>query len=232
MSNMYDEAKTWNTFKGCGFSCNYCKPSFQAQAKRQKKRCMKCYNFVPHYHPERLRKIPSAKIIFVCGNGDISFCNHNYTLRIIDSIKEHNQRCPYKTYYFQSKRPEYFDQFVTELPSNVILVTTLETNRDEGYEHVSSKAPLPSERYKQFLNLNYPRKVVTIEPAMDFDLQVFSTWIKNIGPEYVWVGFNSRPRMVQLPEPSNEKLMALVEAITEYGIPVKGKDMRGLRIKD
>ncbi|MDA3790921.1 MAG: hypothetical protein PF503_20800 [Desulfobacula sp.] len=229
MERMYAEAKTWNPFKGCDFNCSYCKPTFMAQAKRQKHRCIDCYNYTPHYHPERLVKIPSKKIVFVCGNGDISFCDPDYTHRIIHSIVNHNQRCPDKTYYFQSKKPEYFKQFIPCLPSNVILVTTLETNRDQGYAAVS-KAPVPSERYQQFLDLNYPRKVVTIEPVMDFDLDVFTNWITNIAPEYVWLGFNSKPGQVQLPEPSEWKLIAFAQALKGAGIQVNGKDLRGLNI--
>jgi len=229
MTRMYPKTKTWNPFKGCHFGCIYCIPSFQKQAKRQKNLCKKCYLFTPHFHHERLGKIPSAEIVFVCGNGDISFCDPVDTLKIIQTIIDHNKRCPYKQYYFQSKRPEYFQQFIQYFPSNVILVTTLETNRDHGYATVS-KAPMPSERYQQFLNLNYPRKVVTIEPVMDFDLDVFTNWITNISPEYVWLGFNSRHRQVQLPEPSEQKLKALVRNFRKASLQIKEKDLRGLEI--
>jgi len=136
---MYHEVKTWNPFKGCLFDCSYCRPSFQAQAKRQLHNCMDCYNYVPHEHPERLNKIPSAEIIFTCGNSDISFCSPDFTRQIIESIKRH----PQKTFYLQSKRPAYFEQFLSDLPANVIILTTLETNRDNGYREVS-KAPAPS----------------------------------------------------------------------------------------
>lgn len=43
-SNMYANARTWNPFKGCLFDCTCCEPSFQKQAKRQKQRCLDCYN--------------------------------------------------------------------------------------------------------------------------------------------------------------------------------------------
>ena len=228
-SNMYDNTKTWNPFKGCPFGCTYCGPSFRKQAKRHKRRCMKCYDFVPHYHPERLKKVPSAEIVFVCGNGDICFCKPSFTRQIIARIVEHNVRCPRKTYYFQSKQPAYFEQFLGVFPKNVVLVTTLETNRDAGYDKIS-KAPRPSVRYSQFLALDYPRKVVTIEPVMDFDLDMFSRWIIDIRPEYVWLGFNSKPKQVVLPEPTDEQLLALSRALKEAGIPVKGKDLRGLEI--
>jgi hypothetical protein len=103
-----------------------------------------------------LDKIPSASIIFVAGNGDLSFCPPSFTRKIIAAIKEHKSR-QRRTFYLQSKRPAYFRQFLRSLPDNVILLTTLETNRDAGYRAIS-KAPLPSQRYRQFKSLDYGRK--------------------------------------------------------------------------
>ena len=123
------------------------------------------------------------------------------------------------------QRPEFFQQFLGELPENVVLVTTLETNRDEGYEKVS-KAPLPSWRYAQFAALEYPRKVVTIEPVMDFDFHRFCDMIEYLRPEYVWVGFNSHPKSVDLPEPSVETVRMFIAALGQGGISVREKDMR------
>ena len=222
-SRMYAEVKTWNPFKGCSFDCVYCKPSFQTQAKRQKQNCMECYHYVPHTHFERLDSIPSAQTVFVCGNGDISFCSGEYTESIIERVS----RYPNRTFYFQSKRPGYFMPFVTQFPSNVILVTTLETNRDEGYKAIS-KAPVPSKRCEQFRKLDYPRKVVTIEPVMDFDTEIFFSWILDIKPEYVWLGFNSHPKQVHLPEPSKEKVVEFMGRLRAERIEVRGKDLRGI----
>jgi len=226
-SRMYAEAKTWNPFKGCEFECAYCTPSFQRQAKRQKQLCQLCYAYKPHCHPERLSRIPSADIIFVCGNGDLSFCPPEFTREIIHAVRDHNARCAHKTYYFQSKRPEYFAEFLHLLPENAILLTTLETNRDAGYRQFS-QAPVPSDRYQQFRRLKYPRKVVTIEPVMDFDTDEFVRWIAELRPEYVWLGYNSRSNEVRLPEPSSEKRQAFAGALTRAGVPIREKDVRGI----
>jgi hypothetical protein len=228
-SNMYRGAKTWSVVKGCSFDCVYCKPSFQLQSKRQKHVCQRCYTFEPHVHPERLdpKRIPSAPIVFVGGNGDLSFCPPEYLMRIIDGIREHGAKHPNKVFYLQSKRPESFEPFLGLLPQSVVLVTTLETNRDKGYGAIS-KAPPPTERYRQFLALDYPRKVVTIEPVMDFDIDVFANMIVDIKPEYVWLGLNSKPESVQLPESSTDKLSAITRLLTEAGIPIRAKDLRGL----
>jgi hypothetical protein len=164
--------------------------------------------------------------VFVCGNGDISFCDEAFTDRIIATIKGHNVRCPYKSYYFQSKRPEYFEKFLAEFPDNVLLVTTLETNRDKDYEAVS-QAPVPSVRYHQFRALDYPRKVVTIEPVMDFDPDAFLQWIINLKPESVYLGYNSHAQRVGPPEPSEEKLCEFIRALQHSGVRIETKDLRG-----
>ncbi len=226
-NNMYENTTTWNPFKGCLFDCSYCKPTFQQQAKRQKQNCKECYKYEPHCHPERLERLPSKKIIFVCGNADIRFCPPEFTRKIIERVNEHSKKRPDKTFFFQSKEPVYFTPFLQELPAAAILLTTLETNRDAGYREVSL-APLPSVRYRQFKELDYPRKVLTIEPVMDFDVEVFSQWIVDIAPEYVWLGLNSRPKQVKLPEPSVEKLRELVKVLVHADIPIQGKALRGL----
>ena len=229
VSNMYAGAETWNPFRGCGFACSYCKPSFQGQAKRQKHRCEVCYRFEPHVHANRISvgKVPKSPIVFVCGNGDIAFCNKNALLRILDVVDRHGEQNPDTTYYLQSKKPSCFEPIIDRLSSQVVLVTTLETNRDDGYDKIS-KAPPPSERYRQFLALDYPRKVVTVEPVLDFDADVFAGMIAELAPEYVWLGFNSRPKSVQLPEPSADKLRAFTRLLSEAGIPIRAKELRGL----
>jgi hypothetical protein len=227
---MYADATTWNPFKGCEFDCSYCKPSFQLQAKRQMHNCKSCYEYVPHEHPERLNRIPSAKTVFVCGNSDICFATTDYTREIIKTIQEHNRRCPDKEYFFQSKRPACFKQFLRDFPDNVILLTTLETNRDDGYREIS-KAPRPSKRYQQFKKLAYPRKVVTIEPVMNFDVDEFLDWMVELDPEYVWLGYNSRPKQVVLPEPSKKKMRKFIDGLRENNIRIKGKDLRGLKTR-
>jgi hypothetical protein len=191
--------------------------------------CTSCYNYIPHTHEERLKSIPSAEIVFVCGNSDISFCDPDFTRRIINAVRHHNVRCPDKTYFFQSKKPQYFERFLREFPENVILLTTLETNRDEGYSEIS-EAPLPSDRYQQLLNLDYPRKVITIEPVLDFDLEIFSRWILDLAPEYIWIGYNSKPKQVNLPEPSKDKLLEFITILHNNGVKLKGKDLRGLAL--
>jgi len=228
-SHMYSNTQTWSPFKGCEFDCTYCGPTFKAQAKRQLHNCHDCYLYTPHNHPDRLSKIPNAPTVFVCGNADIKFCDTDYLKQIIEAIRNNKRKG--QTFYIQSKEPACLEPVLDLLPENVVLVTTLETNRDKGYDLVS-KAPAPSVRYEQFLNLDYPRKVITAEPIMDFDLNVFARWIIKINPEYLWLGLNSHEKTVRLPEPSPEKLYKLAEILLASGIKVRGKSLRDWPMPD
>ena len=233
---MYPDTATWNPFVGCLFDCTYCEKSFKRLLKRAGRniRCRDCYNYYPHVHPERRFRIPSAPNIFVAGTGDISFCPPNYVRGCIFwAIMNHKPRKP-KTYLFQSKSPSCFKQYLPwfkEHQDKVILLTTLETNRDKGYSDIS-KAPLPSVRFADFYALDYPRKVVTIEPVMDFDHEQMVRMMLDLKDQgsllYVWFGFDSKN--CGLPEPSIEKAQRLVDALKGYGIEVRGKTLRGVKV--
>jgi len=237
--NMYPDAKTWNTFVGCRYDCVYCEKSFKQQLKRVAGilNCPDCYSYKPHYHPERLKtsKIPSTPIVFVDGTGDIAFCESSYMRKTFAVIDKHRPRRE-KTYYFQSKNPYLFTLYLDWFKENqdkVVLLTTLETNRDTGYREIS-KATLPTVRFKDFYNLDYPRKVLTIEPVLDFDLTMFSWMVTRLHEqgtlEYVWFGFDSKN--CGLPEPSIGKAQSFVDVLHSCGIEIRGKTLRGVKLKE
>jgi hypothetical protein len=234
VGKMYPDTKTYNPFLGCHFDCVYCESSFKKVLKwiARRSKCQDCFNYTPHEHPERLKtsSIPSAKIVFVFGQGDITFCRPEYVRRTFSVIRKHKPRVP-KAYYFQSKNPKCLEQYIGEYPRNSILVTTLETNRDEVYGTVS-KAPVPSVRFRDFYELDFPRKVVTIEPVMDFDYEELLKWMIMLRDQgslkYVWFGYNSNPEAVSLPEPSEEKAQRFVDSLIIAGIEVRGKSLRGV----
>jgi hypothetical protein len=86
-----------------------------------------------------------------------------------------------RTFLIQSKNPRIFNDY--RFPRNVLLGTTIETNRDNLYEEIS-KAPLPSQRYKAMLKLEHPRKIVTIKPILDFDVRARE--VRGQGSLIVW----------------------------------------------
>ncbi len=222
--NMYKlSVGQWSPFAGCNHKCLYCINSFQRQVKRwAKKNCPECYEFTPHAHPDRFNQtLPPTRymqFIFTCSSGDIACCDDiQYLERIIGRIREE----PNKTFLIQSKNPQTFNRAI--FPKNVILGTTLETNKDELCEG-TSKAPKPSQRYKDFTKVDHLLKMVTIEPVIDFDLDVMIDWIRNINPCMVWLGYDSGKN--KLPEPELEKVKSLHWQLAKNGFVVILKTIR------
>jgi len=215
--------KQWNPFQGCLYDCIYCEKSFKAQAKRQKHNCIKCYNYIPHEHPERLNsslpKTQYLQFIFTVASGDISFCTIDYLKQIITKIKQESD----KTFLIQSKNPKAFNR--VEFPNNVILGTTIETNRDELYnKYKLSNAPLPSKRYKGLLKINHSLKMVTIEPILDFDRDILLKWVDDTKPVMVWIGYDSKGNV--LPSPSVDKVKDFYWQLGKKGFTVMLKTIR------
>jgi len=102
-------------------------------------------------------------------------------------------------------------------PANPILGCTIETNR----EFVGiSKAPKPIERARAMAAIK-GRKFITIEPVLDFDVDILWNWIANISPEFVNIGADSKGH--GLPEPPWAKVESLIAFLQTYGIEVREK---------
>lgn len=222
-TNMYPlSVRQWNPRVGCKHHCSYCESSFQRQLKRwAKQKCKLCYEYEPHGHPERLdQKLPRTgymQFIFTVANGDIAFCPTEFLGRINRRIRSE----PDKWFLIQSKDPETFNR--VRFPKNVILGTTIETNRDELYKGIS-EAPLPSKRFSDFLSVKHKPKMLTVEPAMDFDVDVVLSWVEKVNPCMVWLGYDSK--MSYLPEPELEKVKTLHWELAKRGFVIILKTIR------
>ncbi len=64
------------------------------------------------------------------------------------------------------------------------------------------------------IDLQYDRKFISIEPIMDFDLEIFAKWIEEIAPIQVSVGYDNWNN--RLPEPSLSKTLQLIERLNEF----------------
>jgi len=157
------------------------------------------------------------QFIFTCSSGDIAFCSTDYLQQITNRIRSQKDM----TFLIQSKNPRTFNR--EAFPDNVILGVTLETNRDDMYEGIS-KAPKPSQRYHDFLQVKHPLKMITIEPVIDFDLDVMISWLQNINPCMIWLGYDSRKN--HLPEPALEKTKSLYWELGTRGFTVVLKKIR------
>jgi hypothetical protein len=71
-----------------------------------------------------------------------------------------------------------------------------------------------AERARAMIDLRYDRKFLSIEPIMDFDLEIFVSWIENMSPIHVAVGYDNYHN--NLPEPSLSKTSQLIEKLNEF----------------
>jgi len=243
---MYENVKTWTPHPGCTFNCIYCIPSFQRQAKRRKKYCELCYEYKPHFHPERLNRVPSAKTIFCNAFGDISHAPIDIVKQIMEVIEKHKK----KTFYIQTKNPIVYCSWEREfdIPDNVVLGTTIESNREKweylpSVHHVPycvidytdiSRAPSTFHRYISMSRkrrripkplFKHDRRFLTYEPILDFDLETMVKWAKEIVPEFVYIGYDNHGVKVKpwdsrdsyrLPEPPLSKTLKLIEELEKF----------------
>jgi hypothetical protein len=119
-----------------------------------------------------------------------------------------------------TKNPGRFKEFVHLCRNNILLGATIETNRSNDF----SKAPTVAERAKAMIDLQYDRKYLSVEPIMDFDLEIFIDWIEKIVPIHVAVGYDNYNN--HLPEPSLTKTLQLIERLKEF------TEVRKLRLRE
>ena len=147
-----------------------------------------------------------------------------YMRRILQALKGET-----RTILLQSKDPKWFGRWLDDLPENVLLGMTLETNLDRGYEKVSA-APLPSVRTRDFCRLDWPRKAVTIEPIMHFTQAGLVARMLDIRPERIWIGYNSTRHAAPIPEPPPYMVGWLIQELRKLRFDVTLKEMRGQEV--
>lgn len=216
MSRMFKTvSRTWNVFKGCRFECTYCNARKMAKTRLKD---MPRYRdgFTPHLVVEELgRRFRPGEFIFVGYMGDISFATRDEVGFILAQTIEFFSET---SFLFCSKNPAVYFSWELTYPDNLYLGTTIETNRDYGL----SQAPPPLERFRAMAELRHARKFISIEPVMDFDLEVMTRWLKEIKPDIVEIGADNYHN--HLPEPPWEKVEALLEALREFVPRVIEKD--------
>jgi hypothetical protein len=222
---MYRENRqTINWFVGCNHRCVYCQPSFQAQMKRQLHNCLKCYNYEPHAHLERLSKPPPKtegnEFIFFPSSGDPAFATHTQFQTAIDYAEKYQDRL----FLIQSKQPQCFLRF--DFPQNVMLATTIETDkiiwRDTPSQYTRylqiSKAPYPFQRARTMRQIRkqFPKNqiILTAEPILDFHHYGFLDELTSILPDIVYVGYDNHN--CKLPEPPLEKTEQFIEKLEQF----------------
>jgi len=207
----------------CKHNCKYC---YMKKSPFNKSEKYKGEPFIDERELERIKG--SGKTIFICSATDLF--GDWVPRQIIEKILERCREYPENRYLFQTKNPHRFGEFV--FPTNTILGTTLETNRN--YQITS--APPTEERYIEFkyatrenafpLHKNIER-MVSIEPIMDFDLVDLKSWIWRLKPSFVSIGADSKNN--NLPEPSWEKVQRLISELEKFTEVKLKKNLNRLR---
>lgn len=158
----------------------------------------------------------SGKTIFMENCNDL-FAD-DVPQEFIHKVLRHCKEYEENSYVFQTKNPgRMFYVGKLRWPVNNIVGVTIESNRD--YPEISL-APPPIKRARS-MQLIRGRKFLTIEPLLDFDVDILASWIVVINPEFVNIGADSKKH--HLPEPSAEKVNDLIRLITEAGMEVREK---------
>ncbi|RLI86574.1 MAG: hypothetical protein DRP01_03990 [Archaeoglobales archaeon] len=209
---------TCNPVTGCLHYCKYCYARRLAETRlKNVPRYRK--GFVPRINSREFRKrFCKNDIVFLCDMGDLfgDFIPREWIFKVLRYVKGFP-----KTYFLLlTKNPKRYHEFLEYFPDNVVLGATIETNRDDLYiKHNISKAPLPSERYKAMSSLDFGLKFVSIEPILEFDLEVLVKWIKEIDPVIVFVGYDNHN--FKLPEPPYLDTLNLISMLEEFTIVIR-----------
>jgi protein gp37 len=132
---------------------------------------------------------------------------HDWIEKTLDKTRMSNSN----KYLFLTKNPERYLEFDKCFPSNFIFGTTIETNR---VHRCMQTAPKPEDRAAAMDRITAPESFISIEPVIDFDTDEFAGMIKNASPDTVFIGADSGNN--HLPEPSPEKIAALIEALRSF----------------
>jgi len=197
--NMYDFVDyTFNIIKGkCPHNCNYCYVKMFPQKELR---------FV---ETELKTNLGKDNFIFVGSSCDMFAKDipEEWILKVLEHCSKFDNK-----YLFQSKNPGRIFDLSKYLPKQVVLGTTIESNRTYG---CMGNTPSPSGRARMLSDLkkkNY-ETMITIEPILDFSIPDFVDLIKIANPTWVNIGADSKNH--NLPEPSREKVLQFIEELSK-----------------
>jgi len=189
---------SWNPISGkCFHECSYCAYKDFSVGELQLEE-------MPF-----TKDLGSNKFIFI-GNHNDMFAQ-NVPDEWIGAVLEYCKEFPNNLYLFKSKNPARMFNFVNLFPSKYFFASTIESNRI--YEGITL-APSVEQRTLFMAQCTLMSKAITIEPILDFDLEIFTNSIRNIKPRWVAIGADRTGN--NLIEPSKEKIISLIEELQKF----------------
>ncbi|MGA2331557.1 MAG: hypothetical protein ABSG75_07340, partial [Syntrophales bacterium] len=163
-------------------------------------KCSYCYVEHPRFgRPDKYKgplRLIDSEFRVNYGEGKTIFmenCNDMLAREIpqlfINRIVMHALYWTQNTYVWQTKNPARYLTMDSLFPGGSIFGATIETNRN--IPATISIAPQPYERMLAMEKIQ-GRKFITIEPVMDFDVDVLASWIDRIRPEFLNLGADSK----------------------------------------
>lgn len=204
--NMYDWISgTWNPIGGCcPHRCEYCYVNnFRFPALKKK------YSGARRLYENEFKKnLGKGKFWFVGSCFDI-FADGipiKWIIDILEHCRKYNNR-----YLFQSKNPQRIYNARHWLPADVVLGTTIETNR--CYLEMGLTPDIKNRAWGMYLlNSCGYKTIITLEPLIDFDLDKLVDIITTCHPTWVNIGANTNTK-IKLLEPSPKKIKELISKL-------------------
>jgi hypothetical protein len=167
------------------------------------------------------------QFIFFPKGGDVCYATIIEFKQMLAFIRSN----PQSRFLIQTKRPKFLLKHCP-LPENVLVGITLESDLETyatpssilTYHEVSPRSTPLVERAAIFASIPHNHKSVTIEPILQFNLKKLLQLIRDINPEVVYVGYDTKK--CKLPEPTLAETTALMNLLKKEGFTVRLKQIR------
>lgn len=178
---------TWNVTPGCSKGCSYCWA--RRWARRNMYKCKPCREFVPHFHPERLKDVQRKKParIGVSFTGEL-FDPHldaDHTASVLHAMRA----APQHTYVVLTKRPGWMCNWLRKgspggVQANWWLLTSV-ANQADADERIPEMLKLKAQ--------GWPVVGVSYEPALgpvDFEPYLDDLVCDGCGKSFNYTGIH------------------------------------------